>query len=299
MSRAFDIHSFDIDGEIPVKARRGRIRPPLSRGRSSGTPGASTLLLALVVALGSASWGCWTTKQEGEALRRDVEDLKARLAKTDERNKRERIKLQKVMEKATALLTRNSADIGAQVERIQNQQLKLTGKQDELAMKVAKLEKLVMELKGKLEAKEKGTGAPGEPIPNDPAEIMKKAEARISEGYPAQARTLLKALVKKFPESSLVPKAYRLMGDSYFDQQKYAPAIVMYKKVLEKTPVGPEAAEATFKIGLSFYQLKFCSDADVFLSDFLAKNRKHTYAKRARKLRRLIRRYRKNPAFCR
>jgi len=55
------------------------------------------------------------SSDEGEALKRDVEQLKKQLHKESGRAENSRQELQKVMEQATALLTRNNADVGAQV----------------------------------------------------------------------------------------------------------------------------------------------------------------------------------------
>ena len=72
------------------------------------------------------------SSSDGEALQRDVAVLKNQVSNEIGKAETKRKQLQKVMEQATALLTRNSADVGAQVERIQNQNNKLNGQIEEL-----------------------------------------------------------------------------------------------------------------------------------------------------------------------
>src|SRR5690349_3575838 len=83
--------------------------PSRRRGRPARRLLAATLLAAT---LGS---GCVTTK-EGEKMQADIAGLRARLDEIDKRDKEYKeqvVRLRKVLDEATRLLTRNSADVGA------------------------------------------------------------------------------------------------------------------------------------------------------------------------------------------
>ncbi|HSR96987.1 MAG TPA: hypothetical protein VLM79_08065, partial [Kofleriaceae bacterium] len=66
--------------------------------------------------------GCFwvTTKSEGETLRKDVTLIRGRLDAKEKTLDEQIAQLQKVLEDATRVLKRNSADIGADVESLRN-----------------------------------------------------------------------------------------------------------------------------------------------------------------------------------
>jgi len=261
-----------------------------------------TLLTSLVAVVCLSGSGCWTSKTEGEALRRDVDKLKAELSKTAERSKQERVKLQEVMEQATALLTRNSADVGAQVERIQAKQAKLSGQLEEATRTLDELKTGFNVVKGKVEVKQDSASARAQNTPATPTdkdELFKLAEHKVKVGRHKEGRRLLKQFLDNFPQDQRAAQAQLIYGNSFFAQQKFAPAIIKYKGILEKHESSQAHPEALFKIGMAFYQLKYCSDADLWLKQFLAKYKRHSQAPRAKKVRNLIKRYRRNRDFCR
>lgn len=259
------------------------------------------LLLGLV---SLPATGCWTTKDDGEALKKDVAMLKKELSRNIRRAKEERIKLQSIMEKATALLTRNSADVGAQVERIQSQVNKVSGWMDESKQVVKELQTTFNEWKAKVDVKLEGLsgqakGNTNAPVPEDKDALFKQAEDKLLAGDHQEARRLTRHFINRFPTDSRVHKAQLMLGDSYFAEQKFAPAIVEYKKIIEQYKKSSSLPDALFKIGMAFYQLKFCSDAQLFLRQLTKKYTKHAQIKRAKKVLGLITRYRKNRNMCR
>ena len=74
------------------------------------------LVLGAVALLGlCAPSGC-VTSTEGQKMQSDIAALRTRLDEIDKRDreyKEQVIRLRKVLDEATALLTRNSADVGA------------------------------------------------------------------------------------------------------------------------------------------------------------------------------------------
>jgi TolA-binding protein len=266
------------------------MRPPLSL----------PILLAVVL----VTSGCWTTKEEGAALRRDVDRLKNQLSKDIEQSKAERQKLKKIMEQATALLTRNSADVGAQVDRIQAQNDRNSGQIEQNQKLLQDLSQQLTEFKAKVEVKLEGlsnTSGQGQnpPVPQDKSELFKLASSTLSGGNHKEARGLLRHFISRFPNDSRVDQAQMMLGDSYYAEQKFAPAIVEYKKIIEQHRRSPVIPDALYKIGMSFYQLKFCSDAELFLRQLLKRHKRHTQAHRAKKVLNLIRRYKRNKNVCR
>ena len=122
---------------------------------------------------------------------------------------------------------------------------------------------------------------------------------KLSAGDHPEARRLLRHFRSSYPKDPRVDQAQLMLGNSWYAEQKFAPAIVEYKKIVEQHKKSKVYPDALYKIGMAFYQLKFCSDAKLFLSQLVKRHRRHQQAKRARKVLKLIRRYRRNRAFCR
>jgi TolA-binding protein len=247
--------------------------------------------------------GCCTSKEQGEALRKDVDTLKRKLTQDIEQSEQERKKLQKIMEQATALLTRNSADVGAQVDRIQAKVDRLVGQSEEQQKKLNDLNQQFTEYKAKVDVKleglASGTTNKNPPVPQDKDELFNQAKSKLDSGEHKEARRLLRHFLSRFAGDRRVHKAQLMLGDSYYVEQKFANAIVEYKKIVEQHKRSPTVPDALFKIGMAFYQLKFCSDAKLFFRQYLKRYSRHKHARRTRKILRLIRRYKKNPKVCR
>ena len=98
---------------------------------------AAAVGLAAVVLFGAVvgTAGC-TTSSEGEAMAKDIADLKSRLDAIDKRDaqyKEQVVRLKKVLDEATALLTRNSADVGAKAAKNESDIAVLNGRVEELS----------------------------------------------------------------------------------------------------------------------------------------------------------------------
>ncbi|MCX5747245.1 MAG: hypothetical protein NT062_32650, partial [Proteobacteria bacterium] len=64
---------------------------------------------------------CWTAKSEGVALRTDVTSLKTRLDQKEKDLETQVAKLKTVIEDATAVLKRNNAGLGADVDQLRGE----------------------------------------------------------------------------------------------------------------------------------------------------------------------------------
>lgn len=257
--------------------------------------------VALIAVLtGALGTGCWTSQEQGDALRRDIDKLNKHLHADVQHSTEERKKLQKVMEQATALLTRSSADVGAQVERLQARIDRLTGQVEEQQQKVDNVDQQLAKLSVQVDRLASGAPPPDQPpIPTDPNALFRQARAKLASGEHDEARRLLRHFLSSHPKDSRASHAQLMLGDSYFAQQQFAKAIVEYKKILEKNRNSRAYPDALYKTGMGFYQLKFCSDAKVFLTQLVKHHRRHSQVKRAQKVLRLIRAHRHNRAVCR
>ena len=281
------------------------LRRTLAAGRLGALARSGICRKALTSLLLAASLvGCGYPKADGEALRKEVDALKQQLQTNREAAKQERAKLQKVMEQVTSLLTRNNADVGAQVERMQTKIAKMVGQMEQALETVKKFQGKFDDFKAKVDVKLEGLSGQSSanknaPVPKDKDQLFKLAQTKFAANDYQEARRLLRHFMDRFGADARLHKAQLMLGDSYFAEQKFAPAIVEYKKIIEQHKKSASVPDALFKIGMAFYQLKFCTDAALFFRELRKNHRRHPQIKRAKKVLKLIKRYRGNRNMCR
>lgn len=243
------------------------------------------------------------TTGEGEKLKKELAELKFKLSQSQKDSEESQRKLQKVMERATGMLNRNNADVGAQVERLEATVRKHSGELETTTKTLNDLNKSFSDFRAKVDVKleQLASGAPSQKqaaVPEDKEKLYAAIRAQVSNGQQAEARRLIRHFVSRFPNDSRIPKILLILGDSYYGEGKFAKAIQEYRTIFERHKKSAEYATALYKIGMSFYQLKFCSDARGFLGELVKKHRRHSKVKSAKKVLKLIKRYRKNRSFC-
>ncbi|HTE49984.1 MAG TPA: tetratricopeptide repeat protein [Kofleriaceae bacterium] len=230
--------------------------------------------IAAAVALSASGCFAFTTKKEGRDLRRDVNHIEASLPK-----------LQHVLDQATSLLTRNSADLGAEVNTLGEEQKKLTGLVMEASryaeevrdeskrqeQRIADLEKRIADLEGKAEVSNKSA-------PQLWEEGMSALQAKNYE----QARSSFRSLLVKYPTNDKADDAQLQRGESYFKERKYQESLGEYQRVFEKYPDSSLADDAAFRAGEAAEELKWCTDARAYYGLLIKKWPRSDLAKKAR-----------------
>src|SRR5579862_7890464 len=120
----------------------GHLREP-SEGsrtlrRSWRAPRLASWLVLTALGLGMAPAAC-VTSGEGEKMNAQIAELRKRLDDIDKRDadyKEQVARLRKVLDQATALLTRNSADVGAKAAKSEQDIQAIQGRIEELAHNV-------------------------------------------------------------------------------------------------------------------------------------------------------------------
>jgi TolA-binding protein len=250
--------------------------------------------LALVAVTVLASLTACMSQERGDALQRDVARLKQDMRAEQDRSDEARKQLKRVMEQATTLSTRNSADAGVRVEQLQLDVSKLSGRLEQTNRAMEQLRKQLDE-QHKDPSKVSGSAAQ---MPKDPDQLLRQGAARIAANSHEQGRRMIRHFIARFPRDPRVAKAQLALGDSYYAQQRFAPAIQEYRKILEHHKKSSEVPNALYKVGMSFYQLKYCSDAASFFRELLKKNPSHPKAAQAKDVLKLIRRFRRNRRVC-
>jgi tol-pal system protein YbgF len=230
----------------------------------------SRLRLAL---LSSLVIGC-VTSGEGEKMQQDIAKLRERVDAMDRRDAEinEQVsRLKSVLDEATNLLKRNSADLGTKVSKNETDLNALTGQLEEAKHLLEELQRKVNEQQGRLDGIATTTNrivdtvAPT--IPDDKETLWREAQSRMNSGKRDDARRFYSAFIQRFPQDARAPQARIAVGQSWAVEGQHTKAAAEFQKVLDTYKNSPEVPEAMWLLGQSFVELKFCSDARVLLQD--------------------------------
>jgi tol-pal system protein YbgF len=251
-------------------------------------PGAA---LAVLVLCGS---GCLMTKSAGDELRAETNGRIQQL-EADSRRSKEEIdaklrELQQVLDQATAVLKRGSADVGAQVEQMREQVARLEGESAELRHKLELLDQQFMAQRTQLDeqfAKMK----PGAKEAIDPAQIPADKAGHYKAAYDAyqaadydKARGLWREYLTRYPADTKAGDAQYWIGATYTQQNKPATALGEYRKVIAEYPKSNAVNVALYGMADAFYRLHACTDAKTALQALIKRKPEAALADRAKKL---------------
>lgn len=256
-----------------MPAGRGACRPAIHRGRT---------LVALLVAGGTGALllgGC-VSSSEGDLMRHNISELRVRLDAIDKRDaeyKQQVIRLKKVLDDATALLARNSADVGAKAAKNESDLAALNGRVEELNHSFEQQSRQEEDARTRFETRiaslEQTQGKIGDKvglnIPDDKELLWSQAGQRLVAGQRDEGRRFYRTFIQRFPQDARAPQGYLAIGQSFTQESKFPYAAAEFQKILDNYASSPEVPEAMWQLALTFKQLKFCSDARALLGDLV------------------------------
>lgn len=253
------------------------------------------LLLAATAA--TVATGCFwvTTKSEGKSLRRDVGQLETRVTTKEEELGGQVTELQKTLDEAAKVLKRNSADLGADVARIDDEQRKALGlvtsaqaNAEEVRQGFDRFKQSTEERIAALEARlaaieSKGTTTTGGggTATASADDLWTQGKAAFEVGKFADARDLFKKLALGFPAHERADDAQYFRAETYFSEKNYDSAIGEYQKVFDKYPDSSLADDALFRAGEAASAMKNCTEARAYFGLVKSKYPKSTLVKKA------------------
>lgn len=236
--------------------------------------------------------GC-VTSTEGEKMQSSIDALRTRLDEIDKRDreyKEQVIRLRKVLDEATALLTRNSADVGAKAAKAEQDIQAIQGRIEELAHNVDLENRQAVEARTQFEGRfaaleqtqSKIVDRVAPEMPSDKDQLWAQAGQRLSSGQRDDGRRFYRVFIQRFPQDPRASQAHLAIGMSFVQESKFPNAAAEFQKVLQDYPASPEVPEAMWQLSLSFVQLKFCGDARALLGDLVKRFPKSVRAGDAR-----------------
>jgi tol-pal system protein YbgF len=265
---------------------------------------------ALMLA-GSLS-GCFAfvTKEEGREIRQQIEDVKSMSAKNEVRAAElakeldEQLRrLRGVVDEATKVVTRNSADVGLTVQKLQTDLGQLTGRIDDLQHSQDALTKQFQDYRAASDTKletltNSMTVAKNPPMPETADGLYAEAEKRLQAQQWQDARRLYEAFVNRYPSDPRAARAQYDIGEAYAGEKRFANAINAYSKVVDNFPKSDVVPDAMYKNGVAFYALKYCGDAKVYFQELLKRYPRTAWKKDANEELKKLTRDLKNKTLC-
>jgi TolA-binding protein len=214
-------------------------------------------------------------------MRADINHLRERLDALDVRDKdlNEKVgQLRQVLDEATALLGRNSADLGARTAKNESDIAAMTGKIEEARYLVGELQKQVVAATSKVSAVEQTqqqvvatqqriVDRVAPTMPEDKESLWKEAQKRLGEGQREDARRFLRSFVQRFPDDPRAPQGQLQVGLSFVQELKHSNAAAEFSNLIQRFPRSAEVPEAMWQLAEAFVVLKFCGDAKAMYQD--------------------------------
>jgi TolA-binding protein len=251
--------------------------------------------------------GCFwvTTKSEGDTLRKDITLVKSRLDAKEKTLDGQINELQKVLENATGLLKRNSADLGTEVESLRSELRAANGL-------VTTINNSINELKAAYDAYRKSTDARLDGIEqrivqiesgkanasSSPEELWKLGTAAFEAARYNEAVEVLKRLSQTYPTHERADDAVYFRGQSYTNLKDWDHAIGVYQQLYDKYPDSALADDGLYFAAVAAQQLKNCTEARTYVGIIKQKYAKSNVTKQADDLEKTLKKDAKNKAKC-
>ena len=247
-----------------------------------------TLLVSVAAAslLGGCFWT--TTKSEGQFLRRDVTALQGRIDSKEKELNTQIVQLQTVLDEATKVLKRNSADIGADVEKLSADIRTANGLVSAInnginELKVA-FEKYRKDNDARMDSLEQRVAQieSGKPsATSSPDDLWKLGTQAYEAGRYNDASDIYKRLVQTFPTHARADDAQYFRGQAYTNLKEWDNAIATYQQLMQKYPDSDLSDDGLYFAALAAQQLKNCTEARTYLGLIKSKYPKSNVTKQS------------------
>ncbi|MBN2527487.1 MAG: outer membrane protein assembly factor BamD [Deltaproteobacteria bacterium] len=268
----------------------------------------SVALPGFLVFVGLLLNGCFlfTTRDDGERLKQEVQHLQDRLVKLEadaganrteledmiERAQEQVESLDETLSKATRVLARNSADFGAEMEVLRNDINESKGAVAELSHELDNIKKNVDNTDKKVVevALAAGLDMPIEEsqVPKAASEHFSMIKDSLANGRYGEARSLAKVYQDRYPRASNLDELQLIIGQSYSEQKRYAKALGALRRFMDLYPKSEYAPEVLYEMANSFFMLGDCTDARILVDTITKRYKTSPFALKAQKLKSTI-----------
>lgn len=234
-----------------------------------------SLALACAAACYSSSAGKaleeTTTEHERRlvALENGIEAERRQITEALTRAQNKVAELETVLERATQVVTRNSADLGTEVHTLREQLQALEGQIAEVQNELQSTQRALAEQQSTLDTKIRQFARKAgvdmqldeSEIPQDRGQHWSAAERAFRDGQHSRARALFRAYLDRYESDDRADDAQYFIGKSYLEEGRPASAVGEFRRVIRDHRNGDVVDRTLFDMGDAFYRLHACTDA--------------------------------------
>ncbi len=234
----------------------------------------TTAIRYVVLALVSLMFSGCVTASTGDKMQQDIEALQAqqksmqenydaektRLTKMIASAREDVTELKKVLKQARALLQRNNADLGVEIQKNREELDRLRGNVEELEFKLKKVNEDLQIFKEDTDRRFAGSNA-GSNLPKEPVPLFKVGKKAFDAGKNDQARKAFETFVSNFPTHGKAAEAQYLLGQTYFKEQQWVRSVLEFEKVVKKYDKSTYVDDAMYHIGAALMKSGRCKQA--------------------------------------
>ena len=263
--------------------------------------------VAVPVALAVVSFllnGCFffTSRDDGEQLKQEVQHLQDRLSKLETEAGANRTELEEMiaraqeqvesldetLSKATRVLARNSADFGAEMEVLRNDINESKGAVAEITHELGQMQQSIDDTNKKVNefALAAGLDIPIDEskVPAQATEHFKMIKDSMSRERYGEARSLATVYQERYPRASNLDELQLIIGQSYVAQKRYAKALGALRRLADNYPQSSYMPEALYEMANSFFMLGDCTDARILVDTITKRYKTSPFADKAKLL---------------
>jgi TolA-binding protein len=257
-----------------------------------------------ILPLGAA--GC-LTKGDGEKIWTDIKALQAqnseilrslnehktKLVELNESARQRTAELQKKIDQAEGILRRTNVDFFQQIQQIQAEVSKGSGRLEQLERNLDVLRRDLDSFRDETNRRLAKAATPAQPeqpaLPTDPQAALDLALRELSARSYDKALDLFLSILKQWPRHPRLEDIQFGLAEAYLGKRDYKHALAEYSRFYQEFGSSERAPEALYKVAQCFEALGDYKNAMVSLKVITKKYKRSEFAKDAKKLMKTLR----------
>ena len=167
--------------------------------------------------------------------------------------------LEEVLVDAREILSRDSANLGADVQRNREEMGQVRGELEELAFRFRRFEEAFDYFREDVDIRF------SEEWPSDPEELLELGQGFLEDEDYRQARRAFERFLSRHESHRLANVARLELAELFFAQREWHRAVGEFQQLLRGGSTDAQQARAALRIGEAFMALGECEEASIFL----------------------------------
>jgi tol-pal system protein YbgF len=197
-------------------------------------------------------------RAEQNAMQENYDEEKSRLTEMIASAREDVSELKTVLKDARALLQRNNADLGVEIQNNRRELAELRGQVEQLEFKLAKAEQNLELFKEDVDLRFGGSNVA---LPDQAVPLFELGKKAFDASKYRQARKAFEKFGEEFSSHGKAADAQYLLGETYFKQDQWVTSVFEFQKVIENHDKSTRVDDATYHIGAALLKMGRCEQA--------------------------------------